>query len=163
MKRFYLVALFFFAAPMVHATGIPCATCGIIEKINKEHEAEKPVFVTLGTEIKSKTITPKEITLLDKESPCFYSGVLTDTLSENKNNLIIDVTKKVCPTKTEKVAYSVLNIKASENYGEGTEFKLYHTAAMTPAGPLFSADVIKEIIKDVSDAAERMPAKGAAN
>ncbi|EBM5962856.1 TPA: hypothetical protein ACIVGF_002882 [Salmonella enterica subsp. enterica serovar 16:l,v:-] len=163
MKKLYLAAFFLLAAPLVHATGIPCATCGIIEKINKDNQAEKPVFVILGTAIKSNTITPKEITLIDKNSPCFYSGVLTETLSENKNNLIIDVSKKICPTKTEKVAYSVLNIKADENYSEGTEFKLYHTAVMTPAGPLFSADVIKDMIKDLSDAAEKMPAKGVAN
>lgn len=149
MKKLYLVAVFLFSVPMVHATGIPCASCGISEMINQANNAQKPVFVTLGTEIKSNTITPKEITLLDKESSCFYSGALTKTLSEN--NLIIDVTKKVCPTKTDKVNYSVLNIKANENYSKGTQFKLYHAAEMS--------DVLKVMVKDLLT----MPAKGAAN
>lgn len=153
MKKLILVAVFLFSAPMVNATGIPCATCGVYEMINKANNVQKPVFVTLGTEIKSNTITPKEIILLDKESSCFYSGVLTKTISEN--NLIIDVNKKVCPTKTDKVDYSVLNIKANKNYSEGTQFQLYLEAEMT--------DVIKVMVNDLFYTAETMPAKGAAN
>ncbi|EAX5070707.1 hypothetical protein BAA89_21860 [Salmonella enterica] len=140
MKKLYLIGLLLFSAPMVHATGIPCASCGIMEMINKSN------LVTLGTEIKSNTVTPKEIILLDMGSSCFYSGVLTRTLSENKYNLVINVTKKVCQTKTDKVAYSVLNIKSNENYSKGTQFKLYH-----------------EAVEGLSDAAAKMPAKGATN
>ncbi|MCT9572510.1 hypothetical protein KYK08_22445, partial [Escherichia coli] len=105
-------------------------------------------------------ITPKEINLISHDDKCLYSGVLTQTLSKNKDSRIIDVNKKVCGSNTEKVSYSVLSISSSEQYSKGTPLKLYHVAVMTSAGPLFSADVMSEMIKDIADAVEQAKAKG---
>lgn len=53
-----------------------------------------------------------------------------------------------------------LSISSSEQYSKGTPLKLYHVAVMTSAGPLFSADVMSEMIKDIADAVEQAKAKG---
>ena len=58
------------------------------------------------------------------------------------------------------MSYSVLSISSSEQYSKGTPLKLYHVAVMTSAGPLFSADVMSEMIKDIADAVEQAKAKG---
>ncbi|EIQ52808.1 hypothetical protein SB444474_5369 [Shigella boydii 4444-74] len=53
-----------------------------------------------------------------------------------------------------------MSISSSEQYSKGSQLKLYHVAVVTPAGPLFSADVMSEMIKDITDAAEQAKAKG---
>ncbi|WP_252367669.1 hypothetical protein [Escherichia coli] len=53
-----------------------------------------------------------------------------------------------------------MSISSSEQYSKGTPLKLYHVAVMTSAGPLFSADVMSEMIKDIADAVEQAKAKG---
>lgn len=160
MKRIYTAALFLIFTPLTYATGIPCATCGVVESVMKGNADETPIMVTLDTPIEKNDVTPKEINLMSQDTKCLYSGVLTQSLSENKDSRIIDVNKKVCGSKIVKVSYSVLRISANEQYGKGTPLKLYHAAVMTPAGPLFSADVMSEMIKDITDAAEQAKEKG---
>ncbi|EPQ7572414.1 hypothetical protein ACUWAG_002615 [Escherichia coli] len=160
MKKIYTAAIFLMFTSLTYATGIPCATCATVENAIKGNTDETPIMVTLDTPIEKNDITPKEINLISQDTKCLYSGVLTQTLSEKKDSRIIDVNKKVCGSKSEKVSYSILRISASEQYNKGTLLKLYHAAVMTPAGPLFSADVMSEMIKDIADAADQAKAKG---
>ncbi|ELF4054986.1 hypothetical protein RNF23_004614 [Salmonella enterica] len=160
MKKIYPAAFLLIFTPLTYATGIPCASCATVENAIKGNTDETPIMVTLDTPIDKNDITPKEINLISQDTKCLYSGVLTQTLSDNKDSRIIDVNKKVCGSNTEKVSYSVLRISASEQYSKGTPLKLYHAAVMTPAGPLFSADVMSEMIKDIADAADQVKAKG---
>ncbi|EKQ8286771.1 hypothetical protein P6Y92_004805 [Salmonella enterica] len=160
MKKVYIAALLLILSPLTYATGIPCAGCEGGDNGNKRSADEMPVMVTLDTPIEKNDATPKEINLISQDSKCLYSGVLMQTLSENKDGRIIDVNKRICGTTAEKVSYSVFNISASEQYSKGTQLKLYHAAVMTPAGPLFSADVMSEMIKDIAEAAEQAKAKG---
>ncbi|KTL97094.1 hypothetical protein IN18_20690 [Salmonella enterica] len=160
MKKIYTAAFLLIFTPLTYATGFPCAGCGIVDNMIKGNADETPIMVMLDTPIEKNDITPKEINLISHDDKCLYSGVLTQTLSKNKDSRIIDVNKKVCGSNTEKVSYSVLSISSSEQYSKGTPLKLYHVAVMTSAGPLFSADVMSEMIKDIADAVEQAKSKG---
>lgn len=94
MKKIYTAAFLLIFTPLTYATGIPCASCATVENAIKGNTDETPIMVTLDTPIDKNDITPKEINLISQDTKCLYSGVLTQTLSDNKDSRIIDVNKK---------------------------------------------------------------------